>query len=186
MKWVMGSISAIGFASVLLVQCSHDAQDRTPDQVNAENGHDRSARLERRAPPRLVRSPQMDPAQAPDESKAEPRGASEGRFIGGGPRESTSGASNASAIMSVAAARCDREARCDRVGGGEKYGTRRDCLSDVRRDDRLDLTGDACPGGISAKGLDGCLQSIRSEDCSNPLTTVTRLTACRAGNLCLR
>jgi hypothetical protein len=143
---------------VVLLACGRNARDRTPEQAYDPPG------------PELPRGVQ-------------PLGA---RAIGGGPRDVGGGTSSATALLSMVMARCDREVRCEHIGAGETYGTRRDCLADRSHEERIDLSNDTCPDGISAKGLDSCLQSIREENCNHPLEAVRRLNACRAGNLCLR
>ena len=179
---LVGSVWALGFASILVAGCSRNSHDRTADQGNEDPSGTDQRRAQRAEPPRLVRDNDERRAQSHSD---EPKGGGAG-FIGGGPRESNFNMNNRAAILSIAAARCDREARCDRVGPGEKYDSRRECMVDIKRNERSDLSDDACPGGISPKGLDGCLQSIREEDCKNPLETIGRLNACRTGDLCLR
>jgi hypothetical protein len=186
--FLVGSVWALGFASVLPAGCSHSARGRTAGQPSQDQAYDPSGPEHRPAAQRLTRGEAASEESRTEERRPEsrPDDAKAGGAIGGGPRESTFTLSNTAAILSVAAARCDREARCDRLGAGEKYDSRRDCLADIKRNERNDLSDDACPGGISPKGLDGCLQSIREEDCRNPLQTIGRLNACRTGNLCLR
>jgi len=122
-----------------------------------------------------------------EERRAEDRRAEERRrSIGGGPNEPVIRATAASAVASIAAARCDREVRCKNIGRKEKYGSRAACVAELQRDRRDDLNSDACPAGIREKELNDCLQSIREEDCGNPLDAIARLNACRSGNLCAK
>jgi hypothetical protein len=86
----------------------------------------------------------------------------------------------------LATERCDREARCNNIGAKEKYKTRADCIAELERDKRDDINSDVCRGGIRQKELRECLQSIRDESCGNPLDAITRLAACRTGNLCAK
>jgi hypothetical protein len=95
-------------------------------------------------------------------------------------------ATPASAVTSLATERCDREARCNNIGAKEKYKTRADCIAELERDKRDDINSDVCRGGIRQKELRECLQSIRDESCGNPLDAITRLAACRTGNLCAK
>jgi hypothetical protein len=95
-------------------------------------------------------------------------------------------ATAASAVTSLAAERCDRELRCKNIGAKEKYKNRADCIAEMERDKRDDLNSDVCPGGIRQKELNDCLQAIHDEACGNPLDALTRLTACRSGNLCAK
>jgi len=95
-------------------------------------------------------------------------------------------ATASSAVTSLAAERCDREARCNNIGAKEKYKTRADCIAEMQRDKRDDLNSDVCRGGIRQKELNDCLQAIHEESCGNPLDALTRLNACRTGNLCAK
>jgi hypothetical protein len=95
-------------------------------------------------------------------------------------------ATPASAVTSLATERCEREARCNNIGAKEKYKTRADCIAELERDKRDDINSDVCRGGIRQKELRECLQSIRDESCGNPLDAITRLAACRTGNLCAK
>jgi hypothetical protein len=108
------------------------------------------------------------------------------RSIGGGPGEPVLRATTASAVANIATARCDREFRCKNIGANEKYRTRATCVAELQKDKREDLNGDVCPGGVREKELNDCLQSIRDEDCGNPLDTISRLNTCRTGNLCVK
>ena len=103
-----------------------------------------------------------------------------------GPSRSILRATASSAVTSLAAERCDREARCKNIGAKEKYKNRADCIAEMERDKRDDLNTDVCPGGIRQKELSDCLQAIHDEACGNPLDTLTRLAACRSGNLCAK
>jgi len=91
-----------------------------------------------------------------------------------------------SALATLATERCDREARCKNIGAKEKYHTRGECMTEMQRDKRDDLNSDVCPGGIRQRELGDCLQAIREESCNSPLDSLTRLNACRAGNLCAK
>ncbi|AUX23799.1 uncharacterized protein SOCEGT47_043290 [Sorangium cellulosum] len=89
-----------------------------------------------------------------------------------------------SAVDSIVAARCDREARCNNIGADREYANRDACDSSVRSEWRDELTFGECPGGIDAKELNECLEAIRDEECGSPLDTLGRLAACRASDLC--
>ena len=95
-------------------------------------------------------------------------------------------ATPASAVTTLAAERCDREARCKNIGAKEKYKTRAECVSEMERDKRDDINSDVCRGGVREKELGDCLKAIRDESCGNPLDAITRLAACRTGNLCAK
>jgi len=95
-------------------------------------------------------------------------------------------ATPSSALTSLAKERCEREARCKNIGAKEKYRTRAACVTEMERDKRDDLNSDVCPTGIREKELNDCLRAVREEDCGNLLDSLTRLNACRAGNLCAK
>jgi hypothetical protein len=184
---MVSSVWAFGIVSVVVVGCSH--HDRTvqsrPDQPTSAE----QRRIdERRAEDRKADEQRAEDRRHEDERRAADRRAEErkGRSIGGGPNEPVVRATAASAVSSIAAARCDRELRCKHVGPKEKYRTRGVCVDELQRDKRDDLNSDVCRGGIREKELNDCLQSIREEDCGNPLDTLTRLSSCRSGNLCVK
>jgi hypothetical protein len=90
----------------------------------------------------------------------------------------------ASAVDSIVAARCDREARCNNVGQDREYASKDTCSNKIRSEWRDELTFGKCPGGIDAKELNECLEGIRNEDCGNPFDTLGRVVACRSSDLC--
>jgi hypothetical protein len=59
-------------------------------------------------------------------------------------------------------------------------------VSKNETDKRGDINSSDCTLGVSQTGLVACLNAIRDEDCGNPIDTLTRLNACRSGNVCLR
>jgi hypothetical protein len=94
--------------------------------------------------------------------------------------------SNDSAINRIVAARCAREAACKNVGPDKKYTSTDVCSQKLRADMRDDLNAKDCPHGIDQKELDECLTDIKKEDCNNPIDTISRLAACRTGDMCLK
>ncbi|KYF92916.1 hypothetical protein BE17_12295 [Sorangium cellulosum] len=90
----------------------------------------------------------------------------------------------ASAVDSIVAARCDREARCNNVGQGREYASKDACATRIRAEWRDELNFAECPGGIDSKELNECLQEIRNDDCNNPFDTLGRIVACRSSDLC--
>jgi len=205
----MSSAWALGIATIALGACSK-TQDRTVqsrpyvpsaaeqrriDERRAEERRNEERRAEeRRAEERRLEDQRRDIA-AEERRLEEERRADEARraaddrrarSVGGGPRDSVLRATPASAVANIAAARCDREVRCGHVGPKEKYRTRAACVADLQRDKRDDINSDVCRGGVREKELTDCLASIRDEDCGNPLDAITRLNACRTGNLCVK
>jgi hypothetical protein len=94
--------------------------------------------------------------------------------------------SNDSAVGRIVAARCEREARCKNVGADKKYASPDVCAQKIRSDMREDLNAKDCPYGVDQKELDECLTDIRKEDCNNPLDAISRIAACRTGDMCLK
>ncbi|UQA61651.1 DUF6184 family natural product biosynthesis lipoprotein [Polyangium aurulentum] len=89
------------------------------------------------------------------------------------------------ALLSVAAARCDRAERCMQVGPHHRYDTRSDCVTAVRAKENDELNLNACPGGIDREELDECLEEIREAECDSTLDALSATVACRASDLCL-
>ncbi|WP_437300397.1 DUF6184 family natural product biosynthesis lipoprotein [Sorangium sp. So ce426] len=93
-------------------------------------------------------------------------------------------ATTVSAVDSIVAARCDREARCNNIGADREYASQEACATRIRAEWRDDLNFAECPGGIDSKELTECLQEIRNDDCNNPFDTLGRIVACRSSDLC--
>jgi Family of unknown function (DUF6184) len=167
---VKHSALAFGLAALAIVGCKRDENKR---EVGTPAANEPSATEQRRAEERRA-----------EERRAEER-SPQPRPIGGGPTEPGIKATTASALASIAAARCDREVRCKNVGTKEKYATRDECIAKVKEDKRDDINAKDCPGGVHEKQLNECLQAIRTEDCGNPLDAISRLSACRSGALCV-
>lgn len=184
---------ALGLACAALTACSktHDrqtvsaAEQRRIDERRAE---ERRAE-ERRAEERKSDAEERRAERIADERRAEERRADtryDRRERLASSVDPTIRATPASAVTSLATERCDREARCNNIGAKEKYKTRADCIAELERDKRDDINSDVCRGGIRQKELSDCLQAIHDEACGNPLDAITRLTACRTGNLCAK
>jgi hypothetical protein len=149
---------------------------------------------ERRAEERRAEDRRIDPDERRADRTAEERRAEERRADARYDRRERLASSvdpairatPSSAVTSLATERCDREARCNNIGAKEKYKTRADCVAELERDKRDDLNSDVCRGGIRQKELNDCLQAVHDEACGNPLDAITRLTACRTGNLCAK
>jgi hypothetical protein len=200
---LVSSACALGFASVAF-GCSKTAdrpaqsrpyvpsaaEQRRIDEQRAEERRAEERRAEERRLDDERRAIAADERRLEDERRADEARRLEydrrARSVGGGPRDVTVRATPASAVNSIAAARCDREVRCHHVGAKEKYRSRAACVAEMQRDKRDDINSDVCPGGVREKELDECLASIRDEDCGNPLDAISRLNACRTGNLCVK
>jgi hypothetical protein len=197
-RTLLHSACALGLACAALTACSKDskpsvsaAEQRRIDERRAEERRAEERRAEERREERLAadaRAERRAEERRDDERLAAERLAAERRDAK--VRTTTTDpvlrATASSAVTSLAAERCDREVRCKNIGAKEKYKTRADCVAELERDKRDDLNSDVCPGGIRQKELNDCLHAIRDENCGNPLDTLTRLAACRSGNLCAK
>lgn len=94
--------------------------------------------------------------------------------------------SNQTGIERIVGARCARETTCNNVGVDKKYVNAQACNQKIRADMHDDLNAKDCPHGVDPKALDECLESIRKESCGNPIDTISRLAACRTGDICLK
>jgi hypothetical protein len=162
------------------------ADERRAEERKAERKAEERRAEERRAEQRVEEQRRLEDRRETERRAEERRDSRQARSVGGDPALTPVRATPASALASVATERCDREARCKNIGAKEKYRDRADCIAQMERDKRDDLNSDVCTGGVRQKELADCLQAIRGEDCGNPLDSLTRLTACRAGNLCAK
>ena len=89
------------------------------------------------------------------------------------------------AVREIVAARCEREERCDNVGPDKTYSNHAACTSKLEGSTADDINMKDCENGVSDAKLHECLAKIHGEDCGNPIDTLSRLTACRTGALCL-
>jgi hypothetical protein len=89
------------------------------------------------------------------------------------------------AAIQIANARCDHEVACGAVGAGRTYAARDECASELLRSAQEDLAAKPCTVGIAARLVDDCTARLRVESC-HPLSTLTRMYACRPTGLCLQ
>jgi hypothetical protein len=94
--------------------------------------------------------------------------------------------SNQNAVDRIVSARCAREQTCNNVGVDKRYANPPACSAKLKSDMREDLNAKDCPYGVDQKELNECLESIRKEDCNNPLDAISRIGACRTGDMCLK
>ena len=163
------------------------AEERRAEELRAE---ERKAEAEERKAERAADERRAAERRA-EERKTEERRADERRVEERRERLASSvdpalRSTPASAVTALATERCDRELRCKNIGAKEKYKTRAECVAELERDKRDDINSDVCRGGIRQKELNDCLQAIHDEACGNPLDAITRLAACRTGNLCAK
>lgn len=89
------------------------------------------------------------------------------------------------AASQIAGARCDHEVACGTVGTGRTYAGRDECEGELLRSAETDLGTRACAGGIAARLVDDCASRLRQESC-HPLSTLSRMSACRPVALCVQ
>lgn len=85
------------------------------------------------------------------------------------------------AAMRLAVSRCDHDNTCSDVGSGRRYASVAECASQVQQSSRQDLA--RCATGIEPRRLAACERKLRAESC-RPLSTLSRMLACRAESLC--
>jgi hypothetical protein len=177
MKSFLGASAVIvGFAAATVVACggSSNEEARNPGEPRARNeltpAQQQSA--ERRA-------------GKEDERERELAAAREPRPTSGAPNN-VARTTTAMAVSSIATARCDRELKCNNIGTNKTYLSTDECITKLQNDKRTALNANDCPQGVSDKDLASCLKSIREEDCGNPLDSISRLTTCRSGAMCLK
>jgi hypothetical protein len=90
-------------------------------------------------------------------------------------------------LHAISMARCQREMKCGTVGpeDGKKFSSEDECVAKLDQEGSQDLTPDNCPNGMDPTKLQGCVASIKNEDCNNPLDTLDRMAACRSSTLCM-
>lgn len=104
---------------------------------------------------------------------------------GGAPAASAPARELNGAVNDVADARCDFEQRCDHIGAGQSFENREACETKMRGSIADDLNTKDCPNGVADSKLSACLSQLRSEECGDPMDTMSRWAACRQGELCL-
>jgi hypothetical protein len=90
-----------------------------------------------------------------------------------------------SARHEIVAARCEREERCSNIGSGKDFDNMAACRSKLDGKTESDLNTNDCKHGVDRGKLSECLAKIRDEDCGNPIDSLSRVTACRTGAICI-
>lgn len=93
---------------------------------------------------------------------------------------------NQVAVDRLTAARCAREVACSNVGPDKHFANDETCWRDVRKKVTEDIKPVDCPNGIDGKEVDSCIEAIRTESCTNPIDTMSRMAACQTSKLCLK
>ena len=174
MKFLGKSAVVVGAIAATFVACASDSSDK-----NAKSPAEPTA-MNQLTPAERQEATQR--AAKEDERERQLAASREPQPAGNAPARTT----NALAVSSIATARCDRELKCKNIGTNKTYLSTNECVTKMQNDKRTGLNADECPGGVSDKDLSSCLKAIRDEDCGNPLDAISRLTACRAGALCLK
>ncbi len=174
MKSFLGTSAVVGFAAVAFMACGGSKdQTRAPNEPTAMSQLTpvQQEEAQQRASKEDQRERELAAAREPTASSA----------MNNGARTTT-----ALAVSSIATARCDRELKCNNVGTNKTYLSTDECVTKMQNDKRTGLNANECPQGVSDKDLASCLKAIREENCGNPLDSISRLTACRAGAMCVK
>ena len=89
---------------------------------------------------------------------------------------------NDTTIDRIAGARCAREIACNNVGSGKKWSDVGACRREMRQTIHGDYRQSECRV-VSATELQSCISAIRDEKC-DAVFDMTRVNACRKGNIC--
>jgi hypothetical protein len=174
MKPFLGTTAvAVGVTAAIFVACGGSSSDQNAKSPSAMNQLTPTQQAE--AQQRAARE---------DERERELAAAREPRPASGAPTVSRT--TTALAVSAISTARCDRELKCKNIGTNKNYLSTDECVTKMQNDKRTALNEHECPQGVNEKELASCLKSIREEDCGNPLDSVSRLTNCRSGALCLK
>ena len=91
---------------------------------------------------------------------------------------------NDSAMERIALARCARESSCAAAAPTAQKVDPQSCMPEMKTRTWSSLRADVCPSGVRGNALEECIQAIQHKSCNSPLGTLSRLTACRASELC--
>ena len=80
------------------------------------------------------------------------------------------------AARSIAKSRCRRAAECNRIGAGQRYGDKDDCL-DMEASAANDAAA-TCTRGVDRARLDKCIDSLENQHCDADLGRVTAIEYC--------
>jgi len=174
MKSFGASVVILGFAAATFAACGSEKKNEPPKNAMAQ------------LTPEEQRAAQERATQQQETERQRELAASRDQPAPGGPPPNVNRTSTALAASSVSTAQCDRELRCKNIGTNKKYLTTEECVTKLQNDKRTSINPEACPQGVNENHLADCLKAIREEDCGNPLDSVTRLTQCRSGTLCLK
>jgi uncharacterized protein DUF6184 len=85
---------------------------------------------------------------------------------------------NDSAVVEVAKARCRRLDECNRLGGGQVFADRDQCVTAYMQPDANLKILRACPDGVDRARLDVCLATLADQHCDANMGPVTAMTDC--------
>ncbi len=93
---------------------------------------------------------------------------------------STTGATvtNNSPVARIMRARCRRAAECNRLGPGQMYADRAECMLEVR-EAAVEVVA-SCPAGVDDKLLDRCVDMLENQYCDADMGPVTVMPECRS------
>jgi hypothetical protein len=93
---------------------------------------------------------------------------------------------DATTVDQLAAQRCALETTCQRVGLGQTYSTRDECLTQMHASIRSDLASYDCASGFDRSQVQQCMAAIQRFDCGHAFATIQTVAACRANVLCAK
>jgi hypothetical protein len=102
---------------------------------------------------------------------------------------STTGAgvvSNDDTARRLTEAACDYAAKCNRFGKDKDYADEAGCKSEVSHKMESDYKPSDCPHGVKQERLASCINDFKNEACGNVPDKISRLEACRTGELCIK
>ena len=92
----------------------------------------------------------------------------------------TTGASltSSSSVLEIAVSRCRRAAECNRIGFGQMYETKGQCMQD--ESEVAIQASRQCSHGVDPPRLDDCINSLENQNCDADLGPVTAMPGCDA------
>jgi hypothetical protein len=89
-------------------------------------------------------------------------------------------------VQRLAEATCEREQSCGTIGPGAYFKSREDCIGSMHTKLDPELNPSMCPRGIDRGAFEGCISSLRSNECTQPSDQITRAARCSPSDLCMK
>jgi hypothetical protein len=111
-------------------------------------------------------------------------------FVGCGPPPQGAAPSSVPSVIPplaaadiIAQSRCAHENACGGVGADRPFATEAACKDELQRSAETDLSRKPCVSGLDPDRVGACASALRDESC-HPLSTLSRMYACRVASLC--